>query len=328
MHAINVSAPGGAQALDYITTDRPTASPGGVVVRASAIGVNFVDTYLRSGIYPTEFPWRPGAEGAGEVIEVSDDVDGLRIGDRVAWTSSRTGSYAEYVELDAEHALAVPAGIDLRTAAALPMQGLTAHMLLDGVTTVGEGDTVFITAGAGGVGSLFIPLAISRGARVLTLVGSTEKAELARALGASEVYISSEFTDLPKELPTAIREQTGGRGVDVFYDGLGKATFDAAIAATRRRGLVVLFGGASGQVPPFDLQRLNAAGSLFVTRPTVGHYIADADERARRWSEITSALEAGIISPQIGAEFPLSEAAAAHHALEGRQTTGKVLLIP
>lgn len=328
MHAIVVSAPGGADSLTYTEVERPTASPGGILVRTEAIGVNFVDTYFRSGVYSTEFPWTPGAEGAGTVIEISDDVSTVSVGDRVAWSTSRTGSYAEYVELDAAYALPVPDDMDLRLAATLPLQALTVHMLAQGVTTLREGDTVFITAGAGGVGSIFIPYAKSLGARVLTMVGTPEKAALARDSGADAVYVASDFTDLTADLTAALRGDTDGRGVDVFYDGLGKVTFDAAVASVRPRGLIVLFGGASGQVPPFDLQRLNAAGSLFVTRPTMGHYTADPEERAQRWADIIEAVNRGIITPKVGAEFPLSEATAAHNALEGRQTTGKVLLIP
>ncbi len=328
MHAIEVSAPGGADALEYISTDIPAAGDGQIVVRTAGAGLNFIDTYIRSGVYPTQFPWRPGSEGAGEVAEVGDGVEKVKVGDKVAWAASVTGSYADFVVLDAEDALPVPEGMDLRVAAALPLQGMTVHMLTDGVAQLGEGDTVFITAGAGGVGQLFIQFAKSRGARVLTMVGTQDKADLALKAGADRVFIQKDFTDITAELSTQLRAATDGRGVDVFYDGLGKVTFDAAVESVRRRGLIVLFGGASGQVPPFDLQRLNAAGSLFVTRPTLWHYIADAGERSLRWSHITQAVLAGDLDVRIGAEFPLQDAPAAHEALEGRATTGKVLLIP
>lgn len=328
MHAITVSAPGGAQALEYVSADDPAPGPGQVVVSTAAAGVNFIDTYIRSGVYQGDFPWRPGLEGAGEVVEVGEGVSALQVGDRVAWARSATGSYAELAVIEADQALPVPEGMGLRTAAALPLQGLTVHMLTDGVTQLAEGDTVFITAGAGGVGQLFIQFARSRGARVLTMVGTQDKADIALKAGANRVFIQKDFTDITAELSTALREATDGRGVDVFYDGLGKVTFDAAVASVRRRGLIVLFGGASGQVPPFDLQRLNAAGSLFVTRPNWADYIADPAERALRWSQITEAVLAGDLSVRIGAEFPLREAAAAHEALEGRATTGKVILLP
>lgn len=328
MHAIEVSAPGGAEALEYVSTEAPVAAEGQVLVRTAGAGLNFIDTYIRSGVYPAQFPWRPGSEGAGEVIEVGPGVDSVAVGDKVAWATSVTGSYAEQVVLDAAQALPVPAGMDLRTAAALPLQGMTVHMLTDGVTQLQEGDTVFITAGAGGVGQLFIQFAKSRGARVLTMVGTQDKVDLALKAGADRVYIQKDYTDVTTELSTALLEATDGRGVDVFYDGLGLVTFDAAVASVRRRGLIVLFGGASGQVPPFDLQRLNAAGSLFVTRPTLWHYIDDDAERALRWSQITEAVLDGSLDVRIGAEFPLREAKSAHEALEGRQTTGKVVLTP
>lgn len=328
MHKIEVDAPGGAEKLQYIPSDAPEVGPGQILVRTAAIGVNFIDTYIRSGVYPTEFPWTPGQEGSGEVVEVGEGVQNLAAGDQVAWTTSVTGSYADHVLLEAANALKVPEGMDLRTAAALPLQGLTVHMLTNGVTTLKEGDTVFITAGAGGVGQLFIQFATSRGARVLTMVGSEAKAAIARDAGAQKVFIQEDLGDLTTELPELLREETGGEGVDVFYDGLGKDTFDAAVASVRPRGLIVLFGGASGQVPPFDLQRLNAAGSLFVTRPTVWHYITDAEERAWRWREISEAAVSGDLKVNIGSEYPLADAREAHEALEGRRTTGKVLLSP
>lgn len=328
MHAIEVRAPGGAEALQYVSAETPAAGEGQVVVRTAGAGLNFIDTYIRSGVYPTDFPWRPGTEGAGEVVEVGEGVTNVALGDKVAWAASVTGSYADVVVLDAPQALPVPDGMDLRVAAALPLQGMTVHMLTDGVTQLGEDDTVFITAGAGGVGQLFIPFAKSRGARVLTMVGTQDKADLALEAGADRVFIQKDFTDVTTELSNLLKEATDGRGVDVFYDGLGQVTFDAAVASVRRRGLIVLFGGASGQVPPFDLQRLNAAGSLFVTRPTLWHYIDDPDERARRWKEITDAVLAENLKVNIGAEYPLADAASAHEALEGRKTTGKVVLIP
>lgn len=328
MQKIDVAAPGGAEKLQYVSSDTPAAGPGQVLVRTAAIGVNFIDTYIRSGVYPTEFPWTPGQEGAGEVIEVGEGVSNVAAGDQVAWTASVTGSYADHVLLEAPNALKVPEGMDLRTAAALPLQGLTVHMLTNGVTTLKEGDTVFITAGAGGVGQLFIQFAKSRGVRVLTMVGSQAKAQTALDAGADKVFIQEDLGDLTTDLTELLREETSGKGVDVFYDGLGKVTFDAAVASVRTRGLIVLFGGASGQVPPFDLQRLNAAGSLFVTRPTVWHYIADAEERAWRWQEISEAAASGALKVNIGSEYPLADAREAHEALEGRRTTGKVVLIP
>lgn len=328
MHAIEVSTPGGANNLTYVSADIPQPDAGQVVVRTHAAGVNFIDTYIRSGVYSTDFPWRPGTEGSGVVTEVGEDVQGLAVGDRIAWATSVTGSYAQYVVVEADQALPIPEGMDMDTAAALPLQGLTVHMLTHGVTSLNEESTVFITGGAGGVGQLFIQYAKHLGARVLTMVGSHQKSKIALAAGANRVFIQEDFTDTTAELSTLLKDLTEGQGVDVFYDGVGKDTFDAAIASVRPRGLVVLFGGASGQVPPFDLQRLNAAGSLFVTRPTVWHYIADPSERAQRWHEITTAVLEGAVQVSIGATYELADAQQAHEALESRGTTGKVLLVP
>ncbi|MPV51166.1 zinc-binding dehydrogenase [Pseudactinotalea sp. HY160] len=331
MHAIEIDAPGGADTLEFVPVPELEPGPGQIVVHPRGIGVNFYDTYVRGGVYPADFPLRPGSEGAGEVIAVGPGVTGLAHGDRVAWTGSVSGSYAEQVLLDAEAALPVPPGLDLVTAAALPLQGLTAQMLVDGVAHLGgpgtDQHTAFITAGAGGVGQLFIQLARAAGARVLTMVGTEAKAEAARTAGAEDVFVP-DGEEPVAALTEWLRGHTGGRGVDVFYDGLGRATFDAAIASTRMRGLVVLFGGASGQVPPFDLQRLNRAGSLFVTRPTVWHYVSDPAELQRRWAEVSEAASRGDLAVTIGATYPLEHARYAHEALEARMTTGKVMLLP
>lgn len=331
MHAIEIASPGGADGLEFVDVPDLEPGPGDVLVRPRAVGVNFYDTYVRSGVYPADFPLRPGSEGAGEVLAVGDGVTRVRRGDRVAWTSSVTGSYAEQVLVEEDAALPVPGDLDLVSAAALPLQGLTAHMLVDGVAHLGgegaEQHTVFITAGAGGVGQLFIQLARAAGARVLTMVGSEQKVEAAQAAGADDVFVSP-GEDLTEELAAWLRGHTDDRGVDVFYDGLGRVTFDAGIASTRRRGLVVLFGGASGQVPPFDLQRLNRAGSLFVTRPTMWHYVDDPAELQRRWEEISTAAASGELTVNVGATYPLEHAAFAHEALEARKTTGKIVLLP
>lgn len=328
MYAIEIASPGEAAALEYVDVPAPQPGPDQVLVEVAAAGVNFYDTYVRSGVYPATFPLRPGAEGAGRVTAVGAEVTEVSVGDEVAWASAVTGSYAQQVLLQADQALPVPEGMDLLTAAAIPLQGMTAQMLIDGVHTLGPADTVFITAGAGGVGQLFIQLAHSRGARVLTMVGTTAKAELAREAGADEVFVSADAGDLVTDLTTWIGAHTEGTGVDVFYDGLGKATFEAAVAAVRPRGMIVLFGGASGQVPPFDLQRLNKAGSLFVTRPTLWHYIASAAERYHRWEQVSHSVAAGQVRVHIGRKFDLADAGRAHEALESRDTTGKVLLVP
>ncbi|UFU04276.1 quinone oxidoreductase [Ruania suaedae] len=328
MHAVVAHEAGGPEVMTLQEVPVPDPGPGQVLVRSEAAGVNFIDTYHRSGVYPVDFPLTPGGEGAGTVEAVGDGVEHLGPGDRVAWASSVSGSYADQVLVEAAQALPVPEGVSAEVAAAIPLQGMTAHMLVEGVTHLGPGRTVLLHAGAGGVGLLLTQLAVARGARVLTTVSTEEKAELSRAAGAAEVIRYDQLTDLTEELPALVRDLTEGQGVDVAYDGVGKATFDASLASVRRRGLLVLFGGASGQVPPVDLQRLNRAGSLFVTRPTLFHYIADAEERAWRAREVFDAVAEGTLQVRIGARFPLADAAGAHTALEGRATTGKVLLLP
>lgn len=296
------------------------------MVRTAAAGVNFRDIYERSGVYPMPFPHVPGAEGAGTVLAVGDGVSGFAVGDRVAWADAR-GSYAELVVVPAEQALPVPDGVELEVAAALPLQGMTAHYLVTSTFPVQRGHTVLLTAAAGGTGLLLTQLAAARGARVIGLVGSEEKAALARNAGAAEVIVCAGLGDLTTEVPARVRELTDGQGVDVAYDGVGKDTFDATLASVRRRGMVVLFGGASGQVPPVDPQRLNHAGSLYLTRPKLGDYIATAEELRWRADELFQAVANGTLRARIGARFPLAEARAAHQALEGRLTTGKVLLV-
>lgn len=296
------------------------------MVRTAAAGVNFRDIYERSGVYPMPFPHVPGAEGAGTVLAVGDGVSGFAVGDRVAWADAR-GSYAELVVVPAEQALPVPDGVELEVAAAVPLQGMTAHYLVTSTFPVQRGHTVLLTAAAGGTGLLLTQLAAARGARVIGLVGSEEKAALARNAGAAEVIVCAGLGDLTTEVPARVRELTDGQGVDVAYDGVGKDTFDATLASVRRRGMVVLFGGASGQVPPVDPQRLNHAGSLYLTRPKLGDYIATAEELRWRADELFQAVANGTLRARIGARFPLAEARAAHQALEGRLTTGKVLLV-
>ncbi len=327
MRAVVAREPGGAEVLDYVDLPDPEAGPGQLLVRVAAAGVNFIDTYRRSGVYPMAFPHVVGSEGAGEVVAVGKDVAGFAVGDRVSWDNA-PGSYAELVAVGASNAVRLPDGVDPVTAAALPLQGMTAHYLVSSTFEIRPGHDLLLHAGAGGVGLLATQLATARGGRVITTVGSAEKAELSRTAGAAEVIDYSRLTDLTAELPPLIRELTGGAGVHVVYDGVGRATFDASLASLRRRGTLVLFGGASGQVPPFDLQRLNAGGSLYVTRPTLAHYTATRDEIEWRMGELLDAVLAGTLSLRIGARLPLAEAAEAHRALEGRRTTGKVLLLP
>lgn len=327
MKAIEVLTHGGPESMALVDTDVPQPSANQVVVEVAAAGVNFIDTYHRSGVYPTKLPLRLGLEGAGVVRDVGDNVDWAKVGDRVAWNSA-PGSYAEHVVLSKETTYAVPDDVSLETAAALMLQGLTAHYLATSSFELRAGHTALVHAGAGGVGLLLTQLAKARGAQVITTVSSDVKEELSRGAGADEVVRYDGFTDMTADLPAAIKELTAGQGVDVVYDGVGAATFDGSLASLAVRGMLVLFGGASGQVPTFDLQRLNAGGSLSITRPSMGHFLRTDDERAWRSGELFAAVAAGELDVRIGATYPLAQAAQAHRALEGRETTGKVLLLP
>lgn len=319
-HAIIAREAGGPEVFDYVSSETPSPRAGQVLVKVAAVGVNFIETYQRSGVYKVSYPFTPGSEYAGTVEAIGDGVTGFAVGDRVA-TTEGSKAYANYTLLDAEKALPVPANVALDVAGALPLQGITAHYLVNSSYNVQPGDTVLTYAGAGGVGLLLIQLLKLRGATVITTTSTPEKAELARGAGADHVLGYD-------EVPARVREITGGRGVDVVYDGIGKDTFDGSLESLKVRGTLVLFGGASGQVPPFDLQRLNAHGSLTVTRPKIADFLLDAEERRWRSSEIFGLVADGKLDVRIGARFPLAEAGAAHAALESRATTGKVILLP
>lgn len=324
MRAIQALRAGGPDVLELVDLPEPTPGPGEVLVTSAAAGVNFIDTYRRAGIYPMPFPHVPGSEGAGTVTAVGEGVTDLAVGDTVAWADC-PDSYAEFVRVRADRALRVPDGVDLEIAAALPLQGLTAHYLATTTYPVQAGDTILVHAGAGGVGLLLTQLAVSRGARVITTVSSAEKEKLSHEAGAAAVIRYDLLKDLTAELPGIVRELAGD-GLPVVYDGVGRSTFDASLACLRPRGLMVLFGASSGPVPPFDIQRLNAGGSLYLTRPTLGHYIVTTEELRGRADELFAAVLAGTLDVRIGRRFPLAEARAAHEALEGRATTGKVIL--
>ena len=324
MLAISAQSPGGPDVLALVELPDPVPGPGEVLVRVAWSGVNFIDTYRRAGVYKIAFPHVVGSEGAGTVLALGDGVDDLSVGQHVAW-SDVPGSYAELVVAPAARLVPVPDGIGLDVAAALSLQGLTAHYLATSTYPVGPGEDVLVHAGAGGVGLLLTQLAAARGGRVLTTVSSEEKAALSRDAGAAEVIRYDQLGDLTAELPALVREATGG-GVHVVYDGVGRTTFDASLASLRLRGMLVLFGGSSGQVPPFDIQRLNAGGSLFLTRPTLGHYVVTTAELRGRAADLFDLALSGRLHARIGATYPLAEAADAHRALEGRATTGKVLL--
>ncbi|MEP6799363.1 MAG: quinone oxidoreductase [Lapillicoccus sp.] len=299
--------------------------PGEIRVQVAAVGVNFREVYERQGVYPVSPPFVLGAEGAGTVEAVGEGVD-LPVGTRVAWCSG-PGSAAGHVTIPVAAAIVVPEGLDLETAAGAMLQGITAHYLVTSTYAVQPGDTVLAHAVAGGVGQLLVQLVKARGATLIGTASTPQKMAKATALGADHVIDYTAYPD-PAALAAAVREANGGAGVHVVYDGVGKTTFDASLAALRRRGMLVLFGGASGQVPPFDIQRLNSAGSLYLTRPTMGDYIATREELEWRASEILGGLAAGDLAIEIGGRYPLTEAAQAYDALEGRATTGKLLLIP
>jgi len=320
MRHVTVTRHGGPEVLDLVEGPEPTPGHGEVLVRVSAVGVNYIDTYFREGAYATELPYTPGSEGAGVVEALGPGARGLAVGDRVAWCQV-PGSYAEYVAGPVERFVPVEAGIDDHVAASVLLQGLTAHYLVTDTHRARPGDPVLVTAGAGGVGQLLVQLAVERGFRVVTTTSTPEKAAVCRALGAEHVLSYDEAT------PDRVRELTGG-GVATVFDGVGRDTFDAGLASLRPRGSMVLFGAASGPVPPIDPQRLNSAGSLFLTRPTLAHYIATTEEFRERSDEVLGAVADGSLRLTVGATFPLSRAADAHRALESRGTTGSVTLDP
>jgi NADPH2:quinone reductase len=319
-HAIVARQAGGPEVLSYVEAEPPAPGPGQLLVKVGAAGVNFIDTYKRSGVYKVPFPFTPGSEAAGTVEATGDGVTGFAAGDRIA-TAEGISCYADYALVDEEAALPVPAGLDDLTAAALPLQGITAHYLMNSTFKVEPGHTVLLHAGAGGVGLLLIQLLKARGANVITTVSTDAKEQLAREAGADHVLRYDGFAG-------RVRDITGGTGADVVYDGVGKDTFDDSLKALRVRGMLVLFGAASGPVPPVDPQRLNAGGSLFLTRPTMAHYLQDTAERRWRSDEVFAAAADGSLKVRVGARYPLAEAAQAHRDLEGRKTTGKVLLVP
>ena len=325
MRAATLSTTGGPEVLEYGQVERPLPAPGEVLVKVAAVGVNFIDTYLRSGVYPLALPAVLGSEGAGVVETVGEGVTAFAAGDPVAWADGNRGSYAEYDLVNAERLVRVPEGVDLESAAAAMLQGMTAHYLVNSTWPLQAGQTALVHAAAGGMGLLLTQLGKAKGARIIGTTSTGAKEQLARQAGADEVIRYTEVEDLAAE----VRALTdGGRGVDVVYDGVGKTTFDASLASLRKRGMMVLFGGASGQVPPFDIQRLNRQGALFLTRPTLGAYIETREELEWRAGEILGAVADGSLKINIGARFPLAQAGDAHTALAGRGTTGKVLLIP
>lgn len=320
MKAIRVHTPGGLEAMRLEEIPVPVAGEGQVLVRVQAVGVNFIDIYKRSGIYALPTPFTVGEEAAGVVEAVGPGVSGVKPGDRVAWANV-VGAYAEYAAVPAEKLVRVPEGLDSRTAAALMLQGMTAHYLLKSTYPLKAGETCVIHAGAGGVGLLLIQMARMIGARVIATASSEAKRALAREAGADHTLPYENFDQ-------GVLELTGGKKADVVYDGVGQATWEGSLNSLRVRGMMVLYGQSSGPVPPFDPQVLNRKGGLYLTRPSLWHYTQDRAELEWRASEVLQWAAEGRLKVRIGAQFPLEQAAEAHARLQGRETTGKVLLIP
>jgi NADPH2:quinone reductase len=319
--AIVVTKTGGPEVLAQGDHDPGAPGPGQARVRVRAAGVNFIDVYFRTGLYPRPLPYVAGLEGAGVVEAVGPGVEGLAPGDRVAWASV-PGSYAEALVAPVDRLVRVPAGIADDVAAAAMLQGMTAHYLCRSTYAVRPGDKALVHAAAGGVGLLLIQMLREIGATTIGTCSTPEKEKLAREAGADHVIRYTEVADFAAE----VRRITYGRGVDVVYDSVGQSTFEGSLRSLRPRGLLALFGQSSGPVPPLDLRRLNDLGSLFVTRPSLAHYTRDREELELRAGEVLDAIAGGRLSVRIGARYPLADAAAAHRALEGRATTGKVLL--
>ncbi|EFO81460.1 Alcohol dehydrogenase zinc-binding domain protein [Oscillochloris trichoides DG-6] len=322
MRAIRFHETGGPEVLRYDEVDRPEPGPGQVRVKVTATGLNYIETYHRSGLYQMPLPCTPGSEFAGTVDALGAGVNGVALGDRVA-TASGIGGYAEYALVPADKLVHVPAAVELDLAAAVMLQGMTAHYLVYSTYPLKAGETCLIHAAAGGVGLLLVQMARRIGARVIATVGSEAKAELARAAGADAVILYREEPFAPR-----VRELTAGRGVDVVYDSVGKDTWEGSLDSLRPRGMLVSFGNASGPVPPISPLVLSAKGSLFLTRPTLWHYLATPEELAWRAGDLFTWMANGDLHVRVDRRFSLADAADAHRALEGRETAGKVLIVP
>ena len=322
MKAIQVTKPGGPEALQVVDLPTPQPGPHEVVVKIAAAGVNFIDVYHREGRYKAPLPFVIGQEGAGTVSAIGAEVKDVKVGDRVAWTSVM-GSYAEYAAVPADRVVPIPAGVSEQQAAAAMLQGMTAHYLSHDTFPLKKGETALVQAAAGGVGLLLTQMAHNIGARVIGTTSTEEKAKLARRAGADEVilYTQTDFESETKRL-------TANKGVDAVYDSVGKTTFEKGLNLLRPRGMMVLFGGSSGAVPPFDLIQLSQKGSLYVTRPTLVNYTATREELVARSSAVFGMIAAGKLKLRIEHKYPLAQAEQAHRDLEGRKTTGKILLIP
>jgi NADPH2:quinone reductase len=322
MKAIQVQKPGGPEVLTPVDLPIPQPKPNEAVIKIAAAGVNFIDVYFREGRYPSPLPFVDGQEGAGVVTAIGSEVKTLKVGDRVAYCGA-LGSYAEYAAVPAERLVLVPDGITDQQAAAAMLQGMTAHYLLYSCYPLKKGETALVHAAAGGMGLLLVQMAKNIGARVIGTVGSDEKAQLAREAGADEVivYTRQDFEAETKSL-------TGGKGVPVVYDGVGKTTFDQNLNILQPRGYMVAYGGASGPIPPVDPMKLNQKGSLFLTRPSLGHYLLNRQELEHRANDVLNMVASGKVKLRIAHSYKLEDAPQAHRDLEGRKTTGKLLLIP
>jgi NADPH2:quinone reductase len=322
MKAIRIQAPGGPEALQYDDVAEPTPGAGQAVVKLAAAGVNYIDVYFRTGAYKAPLPLIIGLEGAGTVSAVGQGVTDVKAGDTVAWTGV-PGSYAQMTAVPADRLVKLPAGVAPKDGAAAMLQGMTAHYLVKSSYPLKKGDTCLVHAAAGGVGLLLCQMGKMLGATVIGTVSTEEKAALAKGAGADHVILYSK-----QDFEPEVKRITGGRGVDVVYDGVGATTFDKSLSCLRPRGFMILFGAASGPVPPLDLQIINQRGSLFVQRPSLNHHIAAREELMQRAGEVLGWVRDGKIKLRVEHQFPLAQAADAHRALEGRKTTGKILLIP
>jgi len=322
MKAIRVHAPGGPEALRYDDVPQPAPGPGEVLVQVQAAGVNYIDVYQRTGLYKVALPFTLGQEAAGVVTALGSGVTEVKVGDRVAYTHVM-GAYAEYAVVPAERVVVLPDGVSTKQGAAAMLQGMTAQYLASTTYALKSGETCLVHAAAGGVGLLLCQIARLRGARVLGTVSTREKAELARQAGADAVILYTE-----QDFETEVKRLTNGTGLKVVYDSVGKTTFEKGLNCLARRGMMVLYGQSSGAVGAFDPQVLSQKGSLFLTRPTLAHYIATRTELLERAGEVLGWIKSGRLKLRIQHEFPLEQAPEAHGALEGRKTTGKVLLIP
>jgi len=326
MYAIQVTETGGPDVLRYVDVPQPTPGHGELLIKADAVGVNFIDTYFRSGQYPRPLPFVIGSEVCGTVVAVGEGADtaGLAVGDRVV-SASANGGYAEFCVAPAFLTAKVPDGVASDVAASVLLKGLTAHYLLKSVYPVQSGDAVLVHAGAGGVGLILTQWATYLGARVITTVSTSDKERLSRQAGAAEVLPypadAAQFGD-------QVRALTGGAGVAAVYDGVGATTFDASLASLAVRGTLALFGAASGPVPPFDPQRLNYAGSVYLTRPSLAHFIRTGEEFTWRAGELFDVIGSGAVTAEVGGRYPLADAARAHRDLQGRKTTGSIVLLP